>query len=508
MNLLARFGGGVLVTVLLLGVLVAGVLILATTAPAAPPDDVSEVVAGNTQFALDLYQQLAGGSQENLFMSPYSVSTALGMTYAGARGDTATQMAQTLNITLPSDRFHPAMGVIIDQINDPARDTYTLKSVNRLWGQEGYPFLPEFLGTLDAHYGAGLGELDFRTQPGDSRDTINDWVAAQTNDKIQDLLPPGSVTVDTRLVLTNAIYFLADWEQPFDRELTVDAPFHVTPQESLTIPMMRQESYFNYGEVDGVQVLELPYLDGELSFIALLPEQTDGLAALEAGLTADSLDAYMSSLSPTNMDVSLPKFEMTSKFSLCTTLSDLGMTDAFNPYAADFSGINGGYDLFITEVAHKAFIQMDEEGTEAAAATGVVGGVTSIPPPPVEFLADHPFCFFIRDNLTESILFLGRVIEPEASSFVPASASLPGDLDGDGLVNSDDLDIVRSHWGETVTAGDLAAGDASGDGIVDSGDLDIIRAHWGTQATAAVPEPGMTACLLVLAAWACRRRRG
>jgi len=430
-------------------------------------------------------------------MSPYSVSTALGMTYVGARGNTASQMADALHFTLPPEQFHPAMGELIGQINDPAREAYTLNVANRFWGQQGYPFLPEFLGSIENHYGAGLEELNFIGAPEPSRQTINQWVEEQTNNKIKNLLPQGTVTTDTRFVLTNAIYFLGDWEYPFDRDSTEQGLFHVAPQQSVTIPMMHQEAYFRYGEVDGVQVLELPYKEEELSFIALLPEQIDGLATLEAGLTPGRLDTYLDSLSLTNVNVTFPKFEMTSEFSLIETLGALGMTDAFNPSAADLSGVTGSRDLFINAVVHKAFIQLDEEGTEAAAATGVGGSLTSVPPPPSIFRADHPFCFLIRDNLTDSILFLGRVIAPEASSFEQTSASLPGDLNEDGLVGADDLDLVRAHWGQTVTAGDLMSGDPTGDGIVDGDDLDVIRTHWGATAPAPTPEPGILVQLLL-----------
>ena len=483
--------------------LLMGLVALCAAATAASSEDIAEVVAGNSRFALDLYRQLADSSEGNLFMSPYSVSTALAMTYAGARGNTAVQMADVLQFTLPADDLHSAFGELIGQINDPAREGYTLSVANRLWGQRDYPFLPEFLNTVEENYGAGLERLNFIGAPEASRSAINEWVEDQTNDKIRDLLPYGSITSDTRLVLTNAIYFLGDWQYQFDPELTAEGSFFVTPQESITLPMMHQEASLRYGEYEGVQVLELPYNNEELSLVALLPDEIDGLAALEASLTPETLDDYLGQLTTRDVSVRLPKFEMTSEFSLSDTLATLGMTDAFDPASADFSGITGGRDLYISMVVHKAFIQLDEEGTEAAGATGVIAP-TGDPNP--EFHADHPFCFLIRDNLTDSILFLGRVVEPEASRIDTELTTLVGDLNGDDIVGGDDLDIVRGSWGQSVDPGCLLCGDPSGDGLVGSADLDIVRADWGASAPA-VPEPSTFVLLLVGAVFAAFRRR-
>ena len=483
-------------------------LVVCSSTRAASPEDIAAVVSGNNQFAIDLYRQLADSSADNLFLSPYSVSTALAMTYAGARGNTAAQMAETLHFPLPAEELHPAMGGLIDQMNDPAREGYTLSVANRLWGQEGYPFLTEFLDTVETNYGAGMEEMDFFSQPEPCRQAINQWVEDQTNDKIKNLLPPDSITSDTRLVLTNAIYFLGDWQYQFDPEFTTDAPFFVSPQKSVTLPTMVQEAELRYAEYDGVEVLELPYNDEEISFVALLPSKINGLATLEATLTPERLDTYIDGLTECEVAVHLPKFEMTSEFALGDTLAAMGMTDAFSPGAADFSGINGSRNLSVSAVVHKAFIQLDEEGTEAAAATGVVVGETAVGDPPPEFRADHPFLFLIRDNVTESILFLGRVIEPEASKVDAQSASLPGDLDDDGLVGGGDLDIVRANWGRAVAVGNLSYGDVSGDGVVGGDDLDIIRANWGTQAEASVPEPTATVLLLWAMFGFMRRRMG
>ena len=426
-------------------------VVLSAHAPAASPEDIAAVVDGNNTFALELYQQLAGASEDNLFCSPYSVSTALAMTYAGARGNTAVQMAETLHFPLSAEDFHTAMGGLIDQINDPAREGYSLAVANRLWGQVGYPFLPEFLGTVEENYGAGLEQMDFIGAPEPSRLTINQWVEDQTSNKIKDLLPPDGISPQTRLVLTNAIYFLGDWQYKFDPELTTDTPFYTAPDENIILPMMHQEQDLRYAEYDGLQVIEFPYNNEELSLVALLPEDIDGLPALEQSLTSESLDTYLDGLSETSVSVHLPKFEMTCKFELRDALTAMGMTDAFTG-AADFSGIDGTRSLFISKILHKAFIQLDEEGTEAAAATAVVMEYSSADPLP-EFRADHPFLFLIRDNVTDSILFLGRVMEPEASTVDAAGVTLDGDLNGDGLVNSADLDIVRGQLGTKRCSG-------------------------------------------------------
>ena len=402
------------------------VLVAATVArgddPSGPSNpDVAAVVGGNNQFVFDLYGRLAGEEDGNRFFSPYSVSTALAMTYAGARGNTAAEMADTLHFTLPQDRLHPAFGSIIGDLNDSQREGYQLNVANRLWGQQGYGFLPEYLDVTRQHYGAELAQLDFIWETEPSRLTINRWVEEQTQQKIKDLIPPGGVNSLTRLVLTNAIYFKGDWKYQFEPELTQEAPFQVAPGEQLSVQMMYQKNRFKYAALPNFQMLEMPYTGEDLSMLALLPNEPDGLADLESWLTAESLDQSIDQLLSKEVFVFLPKFEMTSKFGLAEVLASMGMPEAFNPGAADFSGMNGGRDLFISSVIHKAFVEVNEEGTEAAAATGVVVGTTSVTPPPELFRADHPFLFLIRDNRTESILFLGRVTHPETS----AGATLP-----------------------------------------------------------------------------------
>ncbi len=411
-------------------VLVTCALVTATRAwgddPAGPgSQDLAAVVGGNNQFAFDLYGRLAGEQDGNLFFSPYSISTALAMTYAGARGNTAAEMADTLHFTLPQDCLHPAFGNIISDLNDSQREGYQLNVANRLWGQQGYSFLAEYLDVTRQHYGAELAQLDFIRETEPSRQTINRWVEEQTQQKIKNLIPSGALSPLTRLVLTNAIYFKGDWKYQFDPELTREAPFQAAPGEQLSVQMMHQKRRFNYAALPTFQMLEMPYTSEDLSMLALLPNEPDGLAELESWLTAERLDQSIDQLFATKVSVFLPKFEMTSKFGLAPVLESMGMPDAFDACAADFSGMNGGRDLFISSVIHKAFVEVNEEGTEAAAATGVVVVTsTGVTPPPELFRADHPFLFLIRDNRTESILFWGRVTEPSGAATVPEPSTL------------------------------------------------------------------------------------
>ena len=378
--------------------------------------DVRAVVEGNNRFALDLYAQLRADQPGNLFFSPGSLSTALGMTYAGARGDTEPQMAKVLHFTLPQEKLHPAFASLNPTWNpDGKRRGYRLSVANRLWGQEGFRFLPEFLAITREDYGAELAQVDFGSQTEQARQRINAWVEEQTQGKIRDLIPSGALNSLSRLVLTNAIYFKGDWTKPFDKGDTKDAPFHVTTRQTFDVPMMYQESRFPFWAGEFLKILELPYGTGDLSIMVLLPDEIEGLAKLEARLTDDNLTRWLSGLRREKVRVYLPRFKLTSQFQLASTLKNLGMTLAFLSDEADFSGMDGKQDLFISAVLHKAFVDVNEEGTEAAAATGIVVGATAvlIPKEPPVFRADHPFVFLIRDNRTESILFLGRLVNPQ-----------------------------------------------------------------------------------------------
>ncbi len=374
--------------------------------------DVETVVHGNTQFALHLYRRLKE-REGNLFFSPYSVSTALAMTYAGARGNTERQMAQALRFPLGQKRLHPAFTSLEAGLNAAqGQGSIQLRVANALWPQEGYAFLKEFLVLAREHYGALITPLDYG-DPEAARETINIWVEEKTEQKIKDLIVPGVLDVLTRLVLVNAIYFKGDWASQFDKALTEKAAFWMTPAQKVDVPLMTRESTFKYTETDSLQVLELPYVGEDLSMIVLLPNRIDGLAELEEALTVENLGKWTSRLWERDVQVFLPRFKMTSQFRLDGALISLGMIDAFDGDRADFSGMDGRARwLYISAVIHKAFVDVNEEGTEAAAATAVVMRALCVPPPPATFRADHPFVFLIRENLTGSILFLGRVVNP------------------------------------------------------------------------------------------------
>jgi serpin B len=383
--------------------------------PAAKPADKAAAAKGDNEFALDVYAQLRG-EEGNLFFSPYSISTALAMTYAGARGQTADEMAKTLHFTLDQEHLHPAMGALIRELNDPGKPSgYQLSVANALWGQKGQPFRKDFLDLTRTDYGAGLHEVDFARATEAARKTINTWVEQQTRDKIKELLKPGILDPDTRLVLTNAIYFKGDWVYQFDKKRTHQADFHVTEKQTVQVPLMsmtNEKGEFKYLKGDDFQALELPYAGKHLAMVLFLPDKLDGLAEFEKGLTAAKLDGWIGQLKPTKeVFVALPKFKMTKEFSLKDMLTKMGMRQAFDPDKADFSGIDGSRDLYISAVIHKAFVDVNEEGTEAAAATAVVIKPTAVRLTP-RFQADHPFLFLIRDNRSGSILFLGRVADP------------------------------------------------------------------------------------------------
>jgi len=375
-------------------------------------ENITALARQNAAFALELYARLKD-RPGNLFFSPHSLSTALGMTYAGARGQTETQMAKVLKFARGPEPLHPAFRALQDSLNDPDQKRgFELQVANALWGQQGYAFLPDFLRLVEENYDGGLRQVDFRSATETARNTINAWVEEATRDKIKELLKQGVVDDRTRLVLTNAIYFKGDWANPFDKKLTSDRPFTVGPGRTVDTPMMRQTAEFRYMEDAQTQALELSYAGRALSMVALLPRETDGLGALEADLAPDRLNRRLQGLQTQRVSLFLPRFKTTSEFSLVETLGAMGMADAFGD-RADFSGMNGRRDLFISAVVHKAYVDVNEEGTEAAAATGVAMSLKSmVPSPPVVFRADHPFLFLIRHNPTGALLFLGRVVNP------------------------------------------------------------------------------------------------
>jgi serpin B len=380
---------------------------------AAPQADLAALARGNTTFGLDLYAQLRR-QPGNAFLSPFSISTALAMTAAGAGGETARQMADVLKFPFATDRVDAAFETLVRSVRPAGeKPAYALHTANALWGQRGYHFLPRFVATLRGPFAAGFEELDFRSAPEDARRTINTWVEEQTAGKIRDLIASGFLDAQTRLVLTNAIYFKGDWSRPFHREQTREGDFRDGGGETHRVPLMHQTARFGYAEDDTSQTLELPYVGGDLAMVVILPRKADGLPALEAGLTPDALAQRLGRLESRPVDVALPRFKLTSTFELTRPLSALGMTLPFSD-RADFSGINGGSEpLQISAVIHKAFVDVNEVGTEAAAATAVgIRALSAIPQPPVSFRADHPFLFLIRDRRTDSVLFLGSLTKP------------------------------------------------------------------------------------------------
>jgi serpin B len=386
------------------------------TSPQVSETDLAPLVAGNSTFAFNLYQALRG-EDGNLFYSPYSISLALAMTYAGARGETGQQMADTLHFTLSQNRLHPAFNSLDIELGKRGEgaegkdsEGFRLNIVNAIWGQKGFSFLPEFLDVLAENYGAGLRTLDFAGAPEESRLIINDWVSDQTEGRIEDLIPQGLIDILTRLVLTNAIYFNAAWQYPFSEGATVDSQFYLLDGGEVTVPVMSQTESFGYAEGDDYQAVELLYDGGELSMVILLPREGH-FEAFEESLDAQRVSAIISTLDQSQVALTMPKFEFESAFKMRETLMAMGMPVAFTG-DADFSGMTGGRELFISQVVHKAFVSVDEAGTEAAAATAVIMKVTALPTTPVEFRVNRPFIFLIRDIETGSLLFMGRVSNP------------------------------------------------------------------------------------------------
>ncbi len=385
--------------------------------------DLDDLAQDNGEFALDLYQALMGGDG-NLFFSPFSISQALAMPFAGARGETERQMADTLRYRQPQDRLHPAFNALDRTLASRGEDLpsmgppgapkpeFRLNIANAVWGQAGFSFLEDYLDTLAENYGAGLRPMDFAMEPEESRVRINDWVADQTEDKIKDLLQQGTVNDTTRLVLTNAIYFNASWLWPFNPGDTVEQPFNLLDGRTVEVPMMNEtnDKFYGYAKGDGFQVVDLPYFPDDLAFTILLPD--DGkFRDFERSLTPALLGQAIDELETAYITLTMPRFEFESAFSLNETLAGMGMPNAFGD--ADFSGITGSKDLWISEAVHKAFVSVDETGTEAAAATSVAMPESGPITEPVPVTIDRPFIFLIRDKPTGTILFLGRVMDPE-----------------------------------------------------------------------------------------------
>jgi serine protease inhibitor len=400
---------------------VTGVLLLSSAislASGAPSMQTQPVVTGNTAFALDLYSRLKSGPP-NLFFSPYSISTCLAMTYAGARGETAQHMAHLFHFSADVQQVASSFRDLQRRLNQAGQQTgIQLNVANALWAQEGHAFLPDFLNLARNEYHANVHQADFKTGAQAARADVNSWVAQQTHDRIKDILPPGSIDPRTRLVLANAIYFKGAWAEPFRASETHPLPFHVSTSRQLQVPLMHQTALAGYLEDSDMQALELPYARNTLSMVVLLPRRIDGCPALEDKLTPSFLSSALAQMKREKVDIFLPKFKQDSAFDLKSELAKMGMANAFGP-TADFSGMDGTRNLYISGVFHKAWVEVNEQGTEAAAATATtmqsLALVRPVAPPPV-FRADHPFIFLIRDPQSGSILFLGRLAQPPAES--------------------------------------------------------------------------------------------
>jgi serpin B len=385
--------------------LLVAVLPLFAEKPAEPPPP-SAVARGNNAFAFDLYARLRE-KDGNLFFSPYSISAGAAMTSAGANGKTLDEMKATFRFP-EQEKLHPAHAAL-------ARDLKSvrgceLRTANRLWGQKDYGFRPELRRTLDRHYGAALEEVDFARGTEEARRTINGWVEKETQDKIKNLLQPGILTTQTRFVLTNAIYFKGDWLSQFKKDRTKPGPFRTAAGKQVEATLMHQDGPFLCADEKTFLVVSLPYVGKDLAMVVLLPKKADGLAELEKSLTVDRLNDVLKRLRGEQVRLTLPKFKLSSEFRLDKTLGDMGMPSAFAEGEADLSGFTGQRNLHLQAVVHKAFVEVNEEGTTAAAATAFSGGEEA--DHSITFRADHAFLFLIRDERSGAILFMGRLSDP------------------------------------------------------------------------------------------------
>lgn len=377
--------------------------------------DIENVELANNMFGFDMLNKLIEEEDdgENIFYSPYSVFSALAMTYEGADSQTAEEMKSVFYFP-ESEILRQGFAEMYSQINDEERN-YELRTGNALWIQEDYQLLDEYKGVVEDYYGGKSVNLDFKNESEESRETINTFIEEQTNNKIKELFSE-KLPADTKLVLTNAIYFLGNWENQFDPERTQEEAFWINPEENVKTDMMKmspEEQKFNYTKTDELEMIELPYEEGGVSMFIMLPK--DEIDDISHKLNNEEVEELMDEMTETELDlISIPKFSLETDYSLNEVLASMGMPTAFTQ-GADFSGITGKRDLFIDSVLHKAFIEVGEQGTEAAAATGVVMRPTSaqVPPPP-EFTADKPFVFFIRDNESGANLFTGVVNDPTA----------------------------------------------------------------------------------------------
>lgn len=384
---------------------------LSAAEPATNP-----VPAAVNAFTFDLHRQFVG-KPGNVFFSPLSIEAALGMTAAGAKGATLTQMRKALGLPADAAAAHAGFKALFASVNDekaPAdKRGFELAVANAIWGSATYPWRKEFLGVVSDSYGGGLFHTDFAASEA-ARAKINSWVEGQTKERIKDLLPKGVLTPLTRMVLTNAIYFKGKWEQEFDKKQTKAGPFQLANGTKGEAQLMHKTLACAYAETDDVLAVELPYKGKDVAMLAILPRKTDGMPALEKAITGAALDGVVKALRmEERVQLTLPRFKMETSYDLAPPLKALGMTDAFDQAKADLTGMHTSSEvLYITAALHKAFCEVNEEGTEAAAATAVVVGTKSVPLRPKAFKADRPFLFVIRHNPTGTVLFAGKVEKP------------------------------------------------------------------------------------------------
>lgn len=365
-------------------------------------------------FTFGLYGSLSESNRgSNMFVSPYSVISAMAMCYAGARGETEAEMTKVLHL---NPDIHRSMGALINELSTIPQDAAQVKTSNAVWPAKGTKVLPEYSQTLRDWYGASITALNYKSSPEAARRTINKWVSKQTSNKINDIVQPGVLDKNTLMVLTNAVYFKADWENSFEADKTLPGSFWTSPSRSVNVTMMnRTGDRINYAKLSDAEIAELPYKGGLFSMYFLLPDKSSNLDTLENAMNAQEFSQWMSAMSPKRVKVTIPKFKQENDYELAKTLSAMGMPSAFKPGAANFSGITGEKNISISNVIHKTFIDVAEEGTEAAAATAVIMMKTSLAPPErdaIQFRADRPFVYLIRDNRSGAILFIGRYAKP------------------------------------------------------------------------------------------------
>jgi serpin B len=381
--------------------------------PAELQADASAIARSNNQFACDVYKATA--TTGNVFLSPFSISTAFAMVDAGAAGTTDAELRTALHLDLPGERAHAAIGAMLTSLDRGAsHGAYTLATANRLFGQTGFPFEPSFLAITKRDYLAELQPLDFQDAPDASRADVNAWVAKQTANKIPELFGADAITSQTRLALANAILFKGTWQTQFKTSDTTAADFHLAGGATVQVAMMHRTSTepVELGAIPGALIAKLPFAGKDLSLLVVLPDDAAGLPALEAQLSASAITQWLSKIHIEATPLALPKFELSTSLALTPTLQQLGVSSVFDPDLADLSGIDGRHDLYVERALHKAVISVDEHGAEAAGATGVVVVPDSLPP---AFVADHPFLFMIYDHVTEAVLFIGRVADPTRS---------------------------------------------------------------------------------------------